>query len=542
MALQAGRVGVRPDQVDAYGRVNDTSFFNKIIDKLITWVDLLVWKGGTEQLLPENDDEPETSPILCDIDYPDQEREDQYFTYRESPTGSDGIAKIESIRGNTLVWNQLIQNGNFENTTGWSPTRGTVSASSNVLSYTITELSTSIGNRVQQNTGFNGIKTHKYYVSFYINLLRTGDASFAFVDSSYGIQTNSVKNNLVSGWNHFSNIFTNSIESTVGVALCFDATGYSVNEVVQFKQLFLIDLTLMFGAGNEPTTVAEFENLFPLPYYKYDTGSLLNFTADKIKTVGKNLVYKIIEGCNIESGGNISSPSADYSCAFARVIKGATYVITNGVNASSLYAFYEDDPVTGDYSYDGKRYVVDTISFTAPITGYVGFRIAKTYSTPQLEFGTTRTTYEPYTTNTIELPISDFFPTGMKSAGEVYDELLPRRATTNVGSVDLGTLSWTYDSVSTGTRFYAELVGAKKPTSTSQISNILCVNYTTVSLDNFYNETVIDDVCSLSTGGYISIRDTTYNNATAFTTAMNGVMLNYELAEPIVLPTIDFGD
>ena len=89
MSLEAGRVGVRPDQLDAYGRINpNISFLDEIIDKLITWVDLPVWKGGTEQLLPENDDEPETSPILCDIDYPDQEREDQYFIYRESPTDS----------------------------------------------------------------------------------------------------------------------------------------------------------------------------------------------------------------------------------------------------------------------------------------------------------------------------------------------------------------------------------------------------------------------------------------------------------------------
>jgi len=36
----------------------------------------------------------------------------------------------------------------------------------------------------------------------------------------------------------------------------------------------VIDLTLMFGAGNEPTTVEEFENMFPEDYYEYNAGSL----------------------------------------------------------------------------------------------------------------------------------------------------------------------------------------------------------------------------------------------------------------------------
>ena len=37
---------------------------------------------------------------------------------------------------------------------------------------------------------------------------------------------------------------------------------------------YLIDLTLMFGAGNEPSTAAEFETMFGEDYYAYDTGHL----------------------------------------------------------------------------------------------------------------------------------------------------------------------------------------------------------------------------------------------------------------------------
>lgn len=46
------------------------------------------------------------------------------------------------------------------------------------------------------------------------------------------------------------------------------------NNVTIIPQLY--DLTLMFGAGNEPTTVAEFQQMFPASYYSYNAGTLLS--------------------------------------------------------------------------------------------------------------------------------------------------------------------------------------------------------------------------------------------------------------------------
>ena len=43
---------------------------------------------------------------------------DQSFTYRESPAIQDGLARIDKIKGNTLVWNQLAENGNFADGVG----------------------------------------------------------------------------------------------------------------------------------------------------------------------------------------------------------------------------------------------------------------------------------------------------------------------------------------------------------------------------------------------------------------------------------------
>ena len=544
MALQAGRVGVRADQVDVYGRVNDTSFFNKIIDKLITWVDLPVWKGGTEQLLPENDDEPETSPIMCDIDYPDEERKNQYFTYRESPTTSDGIAKIESIRGKTLVWNQLLQNGNFVNTTGWSAYQGTLSVSNNVVTFTSNNEN---GGNLYCNTSYApvGIEGHKYLFSgSFKNGGQLSRMRFRLGSTSSG-STLAYYESTTSNWENHKAI----LHSGSGVCQ-IELLTFGNEESVQGKDFYIIDLTKMFGAGKEPATVDQFESLFPLPYYAYDTGSLLNFTADKIKTVGFNqwdeeweLGYYDVTGQPVASSENIRCKN------YIPVLANTTYyALTN-----RIYIYICEYDVNKNFI--GTRYgYVDTQFTTLSNTKYIKFNMASGYGTTynnniciNISDATKNGTYEPYTTNTLELPISDFFPTGMKSAGEVYDELLPRRATSNIGSIDLGTLTWTHRGEIHQGLFSTQLqFGSYKYYEDCQC---LCSKYEYKGTVDAVSKVVDlgDKTCSVYytqgyESNYIYIYDSTYSDAPTFKSAMNGVMFNYELAEPIVLPTIDFGD
>ena len=55
------------------------------------------YKGGTEQLLPENGSTPTTSPFKGNIKYPQGLLTDQEFTYRQSPTEEDGYAKRHGL-------------------------------------------------------------------------------------------------------------------------------------------------------------------------------------------------------------------------------------------------------------------------------------------------------------------------------------------------------------------------------------------------------------------------------------------------------------
>ena len=45
----------------------------------------------------------------------------------------------------------------------------------------------------------------------------------------------------------------------------------------------------MFGSGNEPSTVAEFEAMFPNDYYPYNEGTLVSMGTKEVVNVGKNI-------------------------------------------------------------------------------------------------------------------------------------------------------------------------------------------------------------------------------------------------------------
>lgn len=50
--------------------------------------------------------------------------------------------------------------------------------------------------------------------------------------------------------------------------------GYTLNTTQSASNGMLFDLTTMFGSGNEPATVEEFERMFPEPYYPYSAPTL----------------------------------------------------------------------------------------------------------------------------------------------------------------------------------------------------------------------------------------------------------------------------
>lgn len=115
----------------------------------------------------------------------------------------------------------------------------------------------------------------------------------------------------------------------------------------------------------------------------------------RIPMNGKNLAYDKIQNANINSSGKITTPQQGMDVSIAKIVIGKTYTV-NGY----VLSFYENEPVAGSVSYDSSRIVGTNgrpTTFTAPITGYVAFRVdGNDRDVPMCNEGTQILPYESY--------------------------------------------------------------------------------------------------------------------------------------------------
>ena len=160
----------------------------------------------------------------------------------------------------------------------------------------------------------------------------------------------------------------------------------------------------------------------------------------------------------------------------------------------------------------------------------------------QIEKSPTATAYAPYHSNVYQIPEAiKALPGYGWSAGTArnYVDYENKRYVQCVGSVDLGTLTWMKtSSQSVGDYFYAPVsaIGFKRLGAFGiTVHNILCSKYITVARNPnaFVDKTIVLDGDSTAVS-QIQVKDTAYTDATAFKQAMAGVILYYELANPVV--------
>ena len=108
-----------------------------------------------------------------------------------------------------------------------------------------------------------------------------------------------------------------------------------------------------------------------------------------------------------------------------------------------------------------------------------------------------------------------------------------------VDSMDLGMVNWQVETSPTFGTYFSTLIDSKKFKKngdfTQKRQNILCDRYITVkrAVSEYVDKTILLDG-TVSVVTQIQVKDTAYTDATAFKQAMSGVILYYELAEPIV--------
>lgn len=330
--------------------------------------------------------------------------------------------------------------------------------------------------------------------------------------------------------------------------------GTVFNNVKIKIQIF--DLTLMFGAGNEPTSVEEFEAMFPNDYYQYNAGEIVSAGTESIIEQGKNLfdyTDKTYNGANISKveNGVIYTKGLTTTVLNIPTVVGSKYTLSfkvksNAANQGGLRWSLQKGKNTS-YAHDSSLiksevgYVANTeyqaVATFVATTDFVSLcTIMPMVYDVQLENGDTATGYSPFYQTEYPIPeaIKALLGYGW-SAGTAKNwvDYENKKYVQCVNSVDLGTLTWTAgESVSFKTH---HLAGQKLTKSYSIAPNFICPKYSTKTQNESWGKTSITGISATSNvNGYIYVNDTSYTDATAFKQAMQGVTLYYELANPIV--------
>lgn len=321
----------------------------------------------------------------------------------------------------------------------------------------------------------------------------------------------------------------------------------------------LYDLTQMFGVGNEPTTVAEFYQRRPvgLDLAAYNEGEIVDGNYEAIKTTGFNQWDEQWEqgAFDYYTGAKIADNSRIRSKNFIPVFPGTQYYYKMPTNWQVCYWDAEKQFISASQNSTDVaentppncHYITFNVGYSgAPITEYNNDICISLYW--PTEYGDLYGTYKPYKPFERDLSwVAKYFPNGMRSAGNVADEIRFNsteqrwEAVQMVGVVDLGSLEWSaMSSASSGVKIMRTFFDLKA-LATNVIGNITSEKFTPSTADDVYLLTSDKTIAAAyhATGNYIAVYDSEYPTAadvSSFKAAMQGVLLNYELAEPIVTP------
>jgi len=446
------------------------------------------------------------------------------------PAGAQKYASIDKIGGKTVVFNQLANKALYPATTTYN---GVTFTNNNDGTITANGTNVSVDELVYTLQSLTLDTTHKYlsigcpvtdFPQLQKPFLRITNAT----DSDYG-----------------NGAILQPTVSSTSMSIRIPAS-ITVSAIIFKPQLF--DLTLMFGAGNEPTTVDQFRKMFPDTMYSYDAGSLLSAKTNKIVSVSKNLfdfskLPNTITNATVNKTNNTITVNANTTNVgsgktlkqLCPELRAGDTVTLNAVNSSAvadkLIYLYS---IQTSWSFGTSKTITqDILNSSVYFYNKVNNPDANTISEIQIVRGSytsqTIPSYTPYKSpieKTIPQAVLNLEGYGL-SAGTVYNEIdwERRKLIKRVGSIDLGTLTWVvgYDGFYT-----AGISNIKYASTTTEQANIVCKNYVTKSYSAKQNKTI----CAWSGGNCVLITDNSYSSAEAFKTAMNGVILYYELVTP----------
>lgn len=476
------------------------------------------------------------------------------------PQGAMPYASLNSIGGKTVVWNQLV------NADGLSTTISDVSISAQDGLVTMSGMATSSSNANVQS--INIVAGHKYLLFTSGVTYPISSDGYAFIQL-YGQDIISVQ--------LANNSTTNAIIGTAtGGGTAYLRLRVQLGNTYSLSfHINIFDLTLLYGAGNEPTTVEEFQQTFPASYYPYNAGTLLSAGVTEVVSNSRNYA-DYSDGAGVPSN-TASSGSTKRIYPIGKYISGMHYA--NYYNAGYVTATVTNNKIEvtrtagSDYGVGIPFDCSQGVEYTASADSTIGSGTANMSLSWYTSDGTyisgnytTASTYTqtaptnavqgllilfPSTTNVTAtytninimvegaVPITYPIPSEIQalegygwSAGTVsnYIDFERKVFVKNVERADLGTQSWSYSSQYGG--IFTANFGY--PDSTKNMINnpsgITCPRY---AFKGVYSS-LTDMSCGYIYYKNIAVKDDSFNGDTAaFKTAMSGVYAYYPLATPV---------
>lgn len=446
----------------------------------------------------------------------------------------DGSASIKRIKGYSVVCNQKID---LKDGAKFTSTEGiTLTANKNKILITgkaPRELFISFG--VLQEKAYKATPNHRYLV-------------LSDLSSSIGLKVYFNDEKQMARWNDIIIAGSISGEPIFQIPKDFDGDTHKVEFYFN-----LIDLTQMFGSGNEPTTPEDFakrlgySSINDVPYIPYNEGEIVSSFAEGIKTTGKNLWDEkfSLGNLNNSTGEEVVSDLTIRS-SYVPILSEDKIYLFNGSKKTDIsfdkVLFYKKDK-----TYNGVKQYANSGELELPKgTSYIRFVLRPSYGTTynydvciNVSDVSFNGNYEPYTERLRKWSetLKKYFPDGLKSAGSAYDEITPTKAVKRIGMLNLGEIDWDQGGDNKRTSWVPSTFNAKGlmviPSSSDIVANIGCVKYLT-STATLATHQEKDKVIALNNKGWIYIYDSAYETATPeqFKQSLQGVMLYYEIATP----------
>jgi len=358
------------------------------------------------------------------------------YTFRTSGGTDDigtGTAVIKSMLGKSIVWNQLVTNGNFASASDWAATDGTFSVSNNVATFTATAQG---GQLVADN--ITRISGHKYLISVVLQTT-TATTEVGIVSQSGLVQAckSSTSRQVV------STLHTAASDGTWYVGIMDNRS--SDWDAVYVENFMVIDLTLM-GIAAAVSTVNDFKALYYLLYYGHNAGAIVSNTATGIKTIGFNQWDEEWEVGTISrtTGQDAYGPNSFRSKNYIPVFPNTVYCLRFAIGSGLNYVWYDSNKqyISGTYTDNSLLYNIVTSPANARYLRIgTNNTSSPTYNNDiciNLSWSGWRNgEYEAYWENTQTFNLATItgvpsgsttsetiFPNGMRGVGDAYDELV----------------------------------------------------------------------------------------------------------------------